>query len=272
MISDKDYFGYYTNSLSGDFYTQPAGGYEQGLNFIMRDFNGVPFGLQEYIPDPIEDKHYFDNLKKAWIITRTGKKVTPLNPDPESFDILDIGWALSGEGRFANHCRLDYSVAQHVCLLAHYYLNKQVLYTGETEESQKNTSAYRKVISYDLLMHDSTEAYMKDLPYLVKPFFPEYVKFEKELGVKLSEVFKFSTTNEIIHELDRRIAATEIKQLMPKVLEFENLTHEPLDIKIDYVWDRKESFVNFIKLYMELSPDDAPKVNMEKYQEILEGK
>lgn len=84
--------------------------------------------------------------KDGWIVTYTGKKFYPLDPDPDSIDIVDIAHALSNTCRFSGHTKKFYSVAQHsycVSLLC----GEHALYG---------------------LLHDASEAYLHDISTPVK--------------------------------------------------------------------------------------------------------
>ncbi len=52
-----------------------------------------------------------------FIYTASGRRLNPLDPDPEQLDIKDIAHALACCNRFAGHCREPVSVAQH-CVYA----------------------------------------------------------------------------------------------------------------------------------------------------------
>lgn len=208
--------------------------------------------VNSYNLDLTSPKNLLD-IKKAWIITRTGKKVTPLAPDFDSIDIIDIAWALSSENRFANHTIYPYSVGQHSYLLADYAIEK----------------GYSSLICRSLLLHDATEAYIKDLPYLLKPFFPDYVKMEKNMAAIIEKKFDLDLSNPIIHNLDRRIAAREIKSLMPNVEAFEIVQEEPLDVYL-YCLDHINVFHNFLTIWELCKPDWFPGINWNQVELLIE--
>lgn len=83
-----------------------------------------------------------------WIQTSGGKKFWPLNPRKGDVDIHDIAHALSNECRYNGHCSSFYSVAQHSVLLS-------IAMAG-------------KGLARAALLHDASEAYLKDLPRPVK--------------------------------------------------------------------------------------------------------
>lgn len=79
--------------------------------------------------------------KSDWIVTYTGKRFRPLDPSPDSIDIVDIAHALSNTCRFTGQTRVFYSVAQHSYLVSLLCDNHQL---------------------YGLL-HDASEAYLCDI-------------------------------------------------------------------------------------------------------------
>ena len=90
------------------------------------------------------------------------------NPDRGDFNIEDIAHALAQEPRFSGRCKEFYSVAQHS-----FYMS----YMGPPEKAK----AY--------LLHDGTEAYLRDIASPIKPLLPDYVALEKALGGKLALAF-----------------------------------------------------------------------------------
>lgn len=81
----------------------------------------------------------------GWIVTRSGRRVWPLDPRPEDIDIDDIAYALAGTFRFRGHSRI--TVAQHSVAVAH---------------------AVPRRWRLAALLHDAAEAYLGDLPRPLK--------------------------------------------------------------------------------------------------------
>lgn len=104
------------------------------------------------------------------IRTFTGKYVNVFNPKPNMFCIEDIAHALSKEQRFGNQLRKKYSVAQHSIICA------------ELAPPENKFTA---------LMHDVSEAYLRDLPKPIKIKVPQYEKIEDNLMKSLAEKFGF---------------------------------------------------------------------------------
>lgn len=95
--------------------------------------------------------------------TVTGQFINVADPDPATFNLVDIGWALSRQPRFGghSHTKIVYSVAQHC------------VFTADLVEQELSTSIHAgspfaaltvKVARF----HDASEAYLIDLPSPVK--------------------------------------------------------------------------------------------------------
>jgi 5'-deoxynucleotidase YfbR-like HD superfamily hydrolase len=103
------------------------------------------------------------------LVTYSGRLLNFENPRPEMIDILDIAVGLSREFRFGNQTQAAYSVAQHsllVCTLSG---------------------------PFDLegLLHDASEAYMKDIPAPLKVSMSEYKVIEARLMDVIAQRFGF---------------------------------------------------------------------------------
>lgn len=53
-----------------------------------------------------------------WFQTFTGIQFYPLDPRPEDIDLLDIAHALANQCRYAGHCRVFFSTAQHSIMVS----------------------------------------------------------------------------------------------------------------------------------------------------------
>ena len=115
--------------------------------------------------------------------TLTGQVVDVLDPDPATLRIADMAVGIMREGRFANQTFERYSVMNHV--LAGYDYLKECEYLSEFTRLA-------------WLLHEFSEAYMRDLPRDLKGCVPDYrllednllsVVYSKYLGTtpKLSE-------------------------------------------------------------------------------------
>jgi hypothetical protein len=144
---------------------------------------------------------------KTFITTSSGIHINPLDPDPSKINIVDIVHALSNICRYGGHCTPFYSVAEHECRLYEIV-----------------PPAYANVA----LMHDSAEAYLLDIPSLVKAELPGYIEAEDRLlrlifekyGIDYDELHSFTEYEDIL-------LATEVRDLHINS-EGWDITHVPL--------------------------------------------
>lgn len=131
------------------------------------------------------------------IVTFSGKSFDLLRPEPHMVDIIDIAEALSKLCRFTGHTRTHYSVAQH-CVLVSQFVHEPYKLAG--------------------LLHDAAEAYVGDMNHPLKH--SGYVRGydEIEAGVSRAIFKRFGASYpipEVIKVIDRRMAYTEMKWVMP---------------------------------------------------------
>ena len=88
-----------------------------------------------------------DGAPLDFIHTYTGKKFRPLTPDPDAIDIRDIAHSLAMQPRFGGMTARFYSVAEHSVRVSMVCATKDAMHG---------------------LLHDASEAYLKDLPAPVK--------------------------------------------------------------------------------------------------------
>lgn len=94
--------------------------------------------------------------KGDWIITHQQVRFYPLDPRPDEVNLEDIAHALSNQCRWAGHTRIFYSVAQHAVMVA---------------ELVERIAPHLALMA---LHHDSSEAYLVDVPRPIKPLFEGY--------------------------------------------------------------------------------------------------
>lgn len=139
-------------------------------------------------------------LEHGWIVTFTGKKFYPFEPNISDIDIRDIAHNLSAVNRFAGSTRYPYSVAQHSCYVS--MLSKHQL-RG--------------------LLHDGSEAYIGDIPTPMKrhAIFAGYRQCETVLQDMIYEKFGLRPggKTEDVRQADNAMCIIEGLSLMPDVEE-----------------------------------------------------
>lgn len=109
------------------------------------------------------------------IRTFTGKWINVFDTDPETIDIRDIAHALSFQCRFGGHLKQFYSVAQHS------------IWCYE-EAKRRNMSKKDQLAA---LMHDSSEAFLVDIPRPIKQKLAEYKDVEDKLMKTIGDLYGF---------------------------------------------------------------------------------
>lgn len=170
-----------------------------------------------------------------FIETYTGRAFYPLRPRVEDVTIIDIAHALSAQPRYSGHTQRPYFTAQHCCLLFDYVMG----------------NGGSPVDGFQILLHDSAEAYLVDIPRPVKQFMPEYRKWD--WGVTMA-VRRWAGLEKIDipgwqDELDSRIVTDERTQLFSDSgLDWHHGAREPLGIKIE-PWSPIECEQQFLARY-----------------------
>lgn len=101
----------------------------------------------------------------------TKKSLNPLDPTPQSIDIVDIAHALSLLCRANGHFPYFYSVAQHSinCM------------------NEAKARGYSSRVQLGCLLHDASEAYISDIIRPVKAHLEKYLDIEKRLQESILE-------------------------------------------------------------------------------------
>lgn len=137
----------------------------------------------------------------SWIETYTGRRIDPLNPDPNQIEITDIAHALSMICRFTGHAREFWSVGQHSLFVA---------------EIVDHLLPSRYKYESAALFHDASEAYLCDIARPVKENLPEYQRHEAKLEQCIAQKFGLQWPwPEVVKRADWIALAVEAKELMP---------------------------------------------------------
>lgn len=131
----------------------------------------------------------------TWLLTHSGQHFDLVDPQPDMINIVDITKGLARESRFAGQTRYYYTVAQH-CVLA-----SQIVAPG---------------FEFEALLHDASEAYLKDIPRPLKQLLPDYRRIEARVEAAIRARFGLPAEQspEVV-EADRIMLATERRDLMP---------------------------------------------------------
>ena len=139
---------------------------------------------------------------KHYITTYSGLSVYPLSPTPETISIIDIAHQSSCDARFSGATRDFYSVAQHQVVAS---MVAEAWFGAGCIEAKQS------------LLHDATEAYLRDIPAGVKhlPQLAGYRDIEDGLAQCIFGRFDVEwPMSPSIKLIDKKLAATEAVSLL----------------------------------------------------------
>ena len=171
--------------------------------------------------------------------SRSGRYIDFANPHPDQFTIEDIAFGLARECRFNGQTSMYYSVATHSVLVS---------------------LVVPKEYALIALMHDGSEAFMRDICTPLKRLIPDYRKIEDQMqqaiyaSVGLTDVT--DDLYKVIKAADERMFLTENAQLMTHHrTDFPGIQQtEPYPIKIRELGDKEACFY-FLDRYVSIIND-----------------
>lgn len=168
---------------------------------------------------------------KKLLTTYSGLKLDPGNIKPEDINIYDIAAGLSAMPRFAGQTRHVFTVASHSIILS---------------------TLVPKEYALVALLHDSSEAYIADLPSMVKALLPDYQRLEASIMDSVASAFKITKDQlEYIKSYDKQVAEIERQVLFGLVLE-RDYTPVMRQIANELMLTRRTIMMNFIDKYTQL--------------------
>lgn len=162
----------------------------------------------------------------TWLQTFGGRVYDYERPDVRAIDIVDIAHALSQQCRFAGHCGMFYSVAEHS---VHVLRRVQQLCGEYPLDTPQLQAIYRTA-----LLHDAHEAYVCDLPAPLKWVVgPEYDRLEHIAKGVVAEAFDLPDDEILaVKQADLELLATEASQIMADPPQDWDLPHPPLELRV----------------------------------------
>lgn len=172
----------------------------------------------------------------TFILTSSGRIFDYRSPRPSMIDIGDIARGLSCESRFNGHTRAFYSVAQHATIAS--WLVPQPF-------------------ALEALLHDASEAYLKDLPSPLKALCPDYRAIEARVDAAIRARFGLPPTpSREVKVVDLMMLATEKRDLMPAC---------PMP------WPCLDGIEPFRPVIVPWRPEDAEKAFLETFERLTRG-
>lgn len=202
------------------------------------------------------------DLDRACQITH-GRYFWPLDAfhPGNDFDIEFIAMVLAGERRWGGILvdergyPSDYSVAQHCVHVADVVNVNRAVLLPDVDWSQEEAPTFYG------LMHDSSEAYLKDIPRPIKPALGDYYTVEKALMDRILMEFAVPVSDAIkraVRIVDDMFIFLERDKLAGKpVVPYTNeATHPKItidDVVPDFhVWDRKTAKNHFLDKFEQI--------------------
>jgi predicted transcriptional regulator len=215
------------------------------LRALNSQYDELRANLREY------DKETAADRIGAWMPTYSGKRFWLLDPRPDDIDIVDIAKGLSNQCRFNGHVKEFYSVAQHSVLAAN---------VAPPE--------YR----LQALMHDASESYCGDVISPLKPLLKDYKRIERKVMEVIGQKFNFDIDagEAIVREIDERMLATEVRDLLPVQTINWKITRAPYPFKIKG-WSPEMAYQNFLTIFMEITKWPNSQALNQISSHLLEG-
>ena len=155
------------------------------------------------------------------ILLGSGRMLDIFDEEPD-FTIEDIAISLSRECRFSGQTNMFFSVAQHSLCVANLV-----------------SPQYR----FEALLHDATEAFLRDIATPIKRHLPDYIALEEKLDLKIRKHFKLpETLSPEVAKADQRALNIERALFLPK--------HKDWELAPDFA-------LPVVKMFLPLSPEQA---------------
>ena len=171
------------------------------------------------------------------VLTRSGRLLDLLDPQPEDITMEDIAHGLSRQFRYAGALG-DYTVAQHSI-----HVMQSVRSNWPGDESYGLKDAMRLA-----LLHDASEAYIHDMPTPAKILLSDYVNLEHRIMGAIFKKFNVvSEWTQLVKEADASMCGTEVRLFLPKRTDLDDLfPKETLPFEIEHLWTPNEAKRKFI--------------------------
>lgn len=145
-------------------------------------------------------------MSNDYYITHSGKQISIENFNEDMVCLEDIAHHLTKEQRYGGSLPLDihYSVAEH-CL-------KMVIYASTNR-------GYKFHWLAAILLHDASEAYLRDIPSPLKVHLPDYQRLERKVMEVIYRKYIIDTNlldSPELKDLDKRMMLAEVDELFPE--------------------------------------------------------
>jgi len=168
-----------------------------------------------------------------FIQTYTARQYYPMDPRAEEVCLEDIAHSLSLQCRYAGHCILFYSVAEHSVHIARWLRQH-----------------YGPLTALYGLLHDAPETYLVDVPRPVKPYLSNYKSIEASNWAAVAAKFGLpGLMPGAVHEADTRIIGDELVNMRP--MDWHARYDDPLGVGIE-CWSPAVAEAEFLAMFATL--------------------
>jgi len=182
----------------------------------------------------IESQEAYDG--EPYVYTSSGRRFYLNRPQ---FYIDDIAHALCNNIRFNGHIRFPYSIGQHSILVAD--ITEELWYDEWGDEEEERDPPNELLL--EALLHDSTEAYLSDIPSPFKQLLPDWRAIDQHLESAMRAQFGLPLDrNPTVTKADWLALFMEAHMLLPAGIDKEfkdplDLREEALDMMFHFQWD-----------------------------------
>lgn len=194
---------------------------------------------------------------KRSVLTYTGKVLDLANPRPVDLCILDVGEGLSTLVRFAGQIAVKYTVAQHCAAGVRGVLDNWKYGFHDP----KLVRALRS-----MLLHETGEAFLRDVPTPAKLMMPDYVRVEAGLLRAAGVAFRadLDPLPPIVKAVDASLCGYEARLFHPDVpADLLDIMFPPVLERIDpaipsQAWGPRQARDVFMRLWSVLEEHPDP--------------
>lgn len=178
-------------------------------------------------------------------VTRTGRFLDVLHPDPDQIDIEDIAAGLGYQPRFTGQMSEFYSLAAHSILVS-------LLVPPE--------------LALQGLLHDAAEAYVNDIPRPVKPLLRDYKPIEDAISQAI--MFRYGLSFPLAKEVkDADAVAVCVEQF----LFLPNTRYWPHVFKQEDVDSIFGGVDPSIVYFFAEGPEESRRAFLQRFEELYDG-
>jgi hypothetical protein len=187
-------------------------------------------------------------VKKDYVKTATGTKITFLDPQPDQIKLRDIAWNTARLCRYNGGTIGWYSVAEHEVIGA-----KLALRTIASP-------SIAKIVAREFLIHDTAEFVFGDPAAPITSMFPELKVPIKKFQRYLNKLFLgYEDLCIQVDSIDKRLCSTEMRDLRFQPEEDYWDVPYTQGVITFHQWEWEEAFKQWVAMFRSLFPEHEGK-------------